>query len=149
LRFNFRGTGLSEGTHDRGVGERDDVRTAMDFLAAEFPGKPLLLAGFSFGSWVGMRVGCENARVERLIGMGAPVNQSDFSYLQECAKPKLFVQGSQDQFGDVSKLDELLGELPGENKLIVVDGVDHFFTGKIEELGKAITEWMTGWPAGA
>lgn len=149
LRFNFRGTGLSEGAHDRGLGERDDVRAALDFLVAEFPGKPLLLAGFSFGCWVGLRVGCEDARVQRLVGMGAPVNDSDFSYLQNCAKPKLFVHGSNDQFGDASKLRGMVSGFPGNNELIVVDGVDHFFTGKIEELGKAISGWMSDWPAGA
>src|SRR5215469_4751611 len=100
LRFNFRGAGLSEGPHDRGLGEREDVRTALNFLAKEFPLTPLLLAGFSFGCWVGLRVGCEYQRVAKLVGIGAPVNDSDFSYLQSCAKPKLFVQGSNDQFGD-------------------------------------------------
>jgi alpha/beta superfamily hydrolase len=149
LRFNFRGTGLSEGTHDRGRGERDDVRTALNFLAVEFSGKPLLLAGFSFGCWVGLHVGCEDARVERLIGIGAPVNDSDFSYLLECAKSKLFVHGSQDKFGDIDKVRKLVSELPGGNALAVVDGVDHFFTGKIEELGKVITKWVAGWPARA
>src|SRR6202142_634483 len=48
LRFNFRGTGLSQGEHDNGRGEQDDVRAALDYLAREFPGKPILLAGFSF-----------------------------------------------------------------------------------------------------
>jgi alpha/beta superfamily hydrolase len=146
LRFNFRGAGLSEGEHDRGQGEREDVRSALDFLAAEFPRVPLVLAGFSFGCWVGLRVGCEDARVERLIGIGAPVNTSDFSYLDTCSKPKLFVHGSKDEFGDVHKLEKLVAALPGENKLVVVDGVDHFFKGKIEELGKAVGDWMTGWP---
>src|SRR5882762_5656499 len=74
LRFNFRGAGLSAGVHDRGFGEQGDVHTALDFLASEFPGVPLLLAGFSFGSWVGMRVGCEDPRVSHLIGLGIPVN---------------------------------------------------------------------------
>ena len=63
LRFNFRGAALSEGEHDRGRGEQDDVRTALDFLAQRIPGTPNLLAGFSFGSWVGLRVGCEDERV--------------------------------------------------------------------------------------
>ena len=49
LRFNFRGTGLSAGAHDRGAGEVDDVRAALQLLAAEFPTSQLLLAGFSFG----------------------------------------------------------------------------------------------------
>src|SRR6267378_7463819 len=52
LRFNFRGVGLSAGAHARGFGELSDVRAALDFLADGFPGAPLLLAGFSFGSWV-------------------------------------------------------------------------------------------------
>ena len=148
LRFNFRGTGLSEGKHDRGIGERDDVRAALDFLATEFSGKPLLVAGFSFGCWVGLRVGCEDARVQRLIGIGAPVNNSDFSYLEACSKPKLFVHGSNDEFGDVRRVENLVNGLHGENKLVVVDGVNHFFAGKIEELGGAISEWMAGWLSG-
>ena len=141
LRFNFRGAGLSEGQHDRGRGERDDVRAALEFLAAEFPGTPLLLAGFSFGCWVGLRVGCEDARVERLIGIGAPVNNSDFSYLRECGKAKLFVHGSNDEHGDVNKVRVMVARLSGENELIVVEGVDHFFRGKLEVLGAAITGW--------
>jgi alpha/beta superfamily hydrolase len=63
LRFNFRGAGTSEGIHDRGIGERDDVRVALDYLAGEFPVTPMLLAGFSFGSVVGLRVGCADERV--------------------------------------------------------------------------------------
>src|SRR6201996_4322784 len=63
LRFNFRGAGMSAGTHDRGRGEQGDVTAGLDFLTKEFPGAPLLLAGFSFGSWVGLRVGCEDGRV--------------------------------------------------------------------------------------
>ena len=63
LRFNFRGAGLSEGKHDRGQGEQGDVRAAVDFLAGEFPGVPVLLAGLSFGCWVGLRVGCADRRV--------------------------------------------------------------------------------------
>lgn len=142
LRFNFRGAGMSEGKHDRGEGERGDVRAALDFLAAEYPGIPLLLAGFSFGCWVGLRAGCEDARVTSLIGLGAPVNNADFSYLKECGKPKLFVQGGKDQFGDAEKLRSLVNSLPGENKLVVVENADHFFAGKLNELHAAITNWM-------
>lgn len=144
LRFNFRGAGLSEGKHDRGRGEQGDVRAALEFLAAEFPGTPLWVAGFSFGCWVGLQVGCEDARVKRLIGIGAPVNNSDFSYLKSCDKPKLFVQGSKDEHGDVNKLSQMVEKLPGTNQLAVVPGVDHFFTGKIESLGAAIAAWAKG-----
>ena len=149
LRFNFRGTGLSEGKHDRGQGELGDVAAALEFLAAEYPGLPVVLAGFSFGCWVGLRVACKDVRVKRLIGIGAPVNNSDFSYLESCDIPKLFVHGSKDEFGDVYKLEKFVETLPGEKQLVVVEGVDHFFKGKIEELGAAITKWMKAWPAKA
>src|SRR5262249_8066638 len=119
LRFNFRGTGLSEGKHDKGIGERDDVRAALDFLAHGFSGKPLVLAGFSFGCWVGLRVGCGDSRVQRLIGIGGPVNSSDFWYLETCSKRKLFVQGGKDEFGEVGKLRELVATLRGRRSWLL------------------------------
>ena len=76
------------------------------------------------------------------FGIGAPVNNSDFSYLRTCVKPKLFVHGSNDEHGDVEKVRQMAASLPGENEVVVVEGVDHFFTGKIEELGKAVREWL-------
>jgi len=143
LRFNFRGAGLSAGVHDRGAGEQGDVRAALDFLASEFPGVPLLLAGFSFGACVGLRVGCEDPRVSHLIGLGIPVNSTDFSFLHECNKPKLFVHGSNDEFGAIEKVKALIPTLPGDNRLVVVEGVDHFFAGKLDQLARAINAWFT------
>jgi alpha/beta superfamily hydrolase len=142
LRFNFRGVGMSEGKHDGGRGEQDDVRAALDFLADEFPGRPLVLAGFSFGAWVGLRVGTEDARVARLVGLGIPVNDSDFSYLRACAKPKLFVVATKDQFAARERVQALVDSLPPPAKLVFVEGADHFFTGKLDQVGRAITEWM-------
>jgi alpha/beta superfamily hydrolase len=142
LRFNFRGTGMSEGKHDRGEGERDDVRAALDFLAAEFPGVPLLVAGFSFGSWIGLRVGCEDARVTSLIGLGAPVNNADFSYLERCEKPKLFVLGANDIYGAPDKLRSVVSSAAGENKIVIVEDADHFFVGKLDQVDRAITSWL-------
>ena len=143
LRFNFRGTGLSEGAHDRGRGEVEDVRAAFDFLAGEFPGVQLLLAGFSFGSWVGLREGCADARVARLIGLGIPVNNCDFAFLADCAKPKLFVHGENDEHGAIAKVRELFPSCAGENVLVVVPNADHFFAGKLDQLDRAITDWLT------
>jgi alpha/beta superfamily hydrolase len=111
-------------------------------LAHEFSGVPLLVAGFSFGCWVGLRIGCADSRVEKLIGIGTPVNNTDFSYLRGCAKPKLFVHGSNDEFGDLERVVTLVNSLPGENQLVVVEDVDHFFAGKIDELGKSVREWL-------
>jgi len=142
LRFNFRGVGLSEGSHDRGIGEQADVRAAIDFLASEFPGAPVVLAGFSFGAWVGLKAGAADARVTKLIGVGIPVNSSDFSYLRGCVKPKLFVVGMEDQFAARDKVEALVNSLETPRRLVLVPGADHFFVGKLHELGTAIREWM-------
>jgi alpha/beta superfamily hydrolase len=142
LRFNFRGTGLSEGAHDRGRGEQDDVRAGLSFLATEFPDRPIILAGFSFGAWVGLRVGCEDHRVRKLIGLGLPVDRSDLSFLRTCTKPKLIIQGGNDEFGSRKNVETLFAELPQPKKLVVVEGVDHFFAGKLPEVGAAIKDWL-------
>jgi alpha/beta superfamily hydrolase len=142
LRFNFRGAGQSEGVHDRGIGERDDVRAALEYLAAEFPRRPILLAGFSFGSMVGLRVGCADQRVSDLIGLGIPVDRSDLTYLRGCAKPKLIVQGGDDQFGSHVNVVALFETLPEPKKLVFVEGGDHFFTGQLENVRGAIDDWL-------
>lgn len=144
LRFNFRGAGMSEGQHDQGRGEADDVRTALDWLAQEFPGRPLLLAGFSFGAWVGLRAGCNDARVTHLVGLGLPVNSTDFAWLHKCAKPRLFIHGSLDEHGDPRKVEALVRSLPGPAKLVLVQGADHFFAGKLEQLSDALAQWCAG-----
>ncbi|HTP68740.1 MAG TPA: alpha/beta family hydrolase [Dongiaceae bacterium] len=142
LRFNFRGAGLSAGEHDRGIGERGDVQAAVNFLASEFPGRPLLLGGFSFGSWVGLQVGCADARIEELIGLGIPVNSSEFTYLETCDKPKLIVQGTLDEHGAWEKVEQIVARIPGDTRLVFVQDADHFFAGHLEELDGAICTWM-------
>jgi alpha/beta superfamily hydrolase len=143
LRFNFRGAGLSEGVHDRAIGEQGDVAAALQFLIAEFPAALLLVAGFSFGSVVGLRVGCQTPQVTNLIALGLPVNNADVSFLFECSKPKLFIHGSNDEHGALKKVEELIPSFPGENRLVIVPGVDHFFTGRLDEVDQAITNWLT------
>jgi uncharacterized protein len=142
LRFNFRGAGLSEGVHDQGHGEREDVRAALAYLAGQYPQSALLLAGFSFGSWVGLSVGCEDARVSDLIGLGVPANRSDLEYLVQCRKPKLFVQGGDDEFGSRENMEALFATLPEPKQLVIVEGADHFFTGRLDQVTSAINGWL-------
>jgi alpha/beta superfamily hydrolase len=149
VRFNFRGVGLSEGAHDKGAGETDDVRAVIDFLAQEYPGVPLLVAGFSFGSWVGLRAGCGDARVTELIGLGLPVDDLDrrsFDYLDGCDKPKLLVSGEFDRFGPPKNLRAMVEQFPERvrknTKLEIVSGGDHFFAGHLPDLDRAIAEWL-------
>jgi alpha/beta superfamily hydrolase len=142
LRFNFRGAGLSEGAFDHGRGETEDVRAAVDYLGKKFSGKPILLAGFSFGAWVGLRVGCEDARVAELIGLGIPLDDSDFSYLRNCVKPKLFLQGELDQFAARKSVEALFKEVPEPKKLVFFAEADHFFRSKLDKVGAAIDAWI-------
>lgn len=151
LRFNFRGTGLSQGEHDRAVGEVDDVRTALDWLDAEFH-LPLIFAGFSFGAAVGLRAACGDARVRAAIGLGLPLApvaaESEeprvytFEFLQNCTKPKLFVSGARDQFGPKAQLQALVASLQEPKKLVTIEGADHFFEGRLRELREVIETWL-------
>ncbi|MGB2635270.1 MAG: alpha/beta family hydrolase [Candidatus Acidiferrum sp.] len=142
LRFNFRGAGLSAGEHDRGLGERGDVQAAIDYLAAQYPETSLLVAGFSFGSWVGLQVGCADHRVHELIGLGIPVNNSDFTYLASCAKPKLIVQGTDDEHGAWEKVEPVVALAAGDTRLSFIQGADHFFSGYLDKLDQSITSWL-------
>ncbi len=138
LRFNFRGAGLSQGNHDHGRGEADDVRAALAYLQEKFPRIDIVLAGFSFGAWVGLRVGCSEPRVSALIGVSLPADSSDLSYLAQCRKPKLFVQGTRDQFGSRPNVEAAVEQAAGPKELIWVEGADHFFAGHLDQLRQAI-----------
>jgi alpha/beta superfamily hydrolase len=152
LRFNFRGTGLSEGVHDEGRGEVDDVRAAVDWLANEF-NKPILFAGFSFGSVVGLRATCGDPRVAGLIGLGLPVRAAgrDYTYgfLTGCTQPKLFLSGDHDQFSPQDVLDAILAQAPLPCTRIIIPGADHFFQGvpgsptpKLDQMQAHIATWL-------
>jgi len=145
LRFNFRGVGASTGAHDEGRGEQDDVRTALDFLAEKYPGEPITLAGFSFGSRFGTEVGMTDERVVRMISVGSPMDKYNYGFLQNCRKPVLFAQCAQDEYGRVERVRALVESLPPEAqaKLVVFDGCGHFFDTRLDELKKTITQWVT------
>jgi alpha/beta superfamily hydrolase len=144
LRLNFRGVGQSTGTHDEGRGEQDDARVALDYLAANYSGQEITLAGFSFGARVGLAVGMTDERVTRMIGIGAPVDNYDFGFLEGCRKPLLFVHGDRDEFGNIERLRELAAKISVHTgvELRVIEGAGHFFDDHLDELKRAITEWM-------
>ena len=142
LRINFRGVGQSTGEHDEGRAERDDTRVALDYLAANYPGQEITLCGFSFGARVGMEVGIADERVVRLISIGTPVDKYDFSFLGQCRKPILFVQGERDEYGNVDRLRELVAKIKAPVELKVIKGAGHFFDDQLDELKAAIIEWV-------
>jgi alpha/beta superfamily hydrolase len=142
LRFNFRGVGRSTGSYDHGRGEREDVRAALDYLGGLFPGVPLALGGFSFGSWVALPVGCADARVEQLIGAGVPLASLPVDALAGCAKYKLIVQGECDQYGPTEELVRWFASVAEPKDLRIVEGADHFFAERQAELVQAVTSYF-------
>jgi alpha/beta superfamily hydrolase len=143
LRFNFRGAGTSQGRHDEGRGEQRDFETALDWVRHKHPELPLLAGGFSFGSWVASRVGCDAPDVAAIFLIGAPVNKYDLGYLRDCTKPKLFLHGSKDEYGDIDKLEKLLEKVPNCES-IIVDGADHFFARQLDVVEATMREWAEG-----
>jgi uncharacterized protein len=147
LRFNFRGVGRSEGTHDEGRGEQDDVRAALDEVERRFPALPVVVGGFSFGSSMALRAGCGDARVRALFAMGLPLTMmSETSFLHACTRPRLFVQGANDVYGGAGPITELVAALPEPKALVVVPGADHFFGGHLDALQAAVRAWAAERP---
>lgn len=140
LRFNFRGTGTSQGKHDQGHGEQDDVAAAIEWVKKKHPGLRLIVGGFSFGAWVASRVACELPEVEAIFLIGTPVDKYDFNHLRHCEKPMLFLHGTQDEHGDAAKLEKLTRQIRMAESVIVT-GADHFFTKQIEAVEETMRTW--------
>jgi alpha/beta superfamily hydrolase len=141
LRFNFRGVGYSTGEHDEGRGELDDARIALDHLLKDQPqAREVLIAGFSFGAAVGLRLGCEDRRVDRLLAIGTPVRLDDLSFLDSCTKSKLFIHGAQDEIAPLAPLVERLKKLPATSpwRILRIPGAGHFFDDRLNELTDAV-----------
>ncbi|MEN3335509.1 MAG: uncharacterized protein V7641_4874 [Blastocatellia bacterium] len=142
LRFNFRGTGRSEGAHDAGRGEQDDLRAAITFIEQKYEGAEIWLAGFSFGSAVMLRAACGDNRIRTLVAAGAPVSKYDFSHLVHCDRPKLFVQGALDEYGPPAELARFVDRLDEPKTLKIIEGADHFFEGHLDELAQAVADFI-------
>ena len=147
LRFNFRGAGLSQGSHDEGRGEVEDVRVALAWLKDEFH-LPIIFCGFSFGTAVGMRAACPDAGVIAIISLGTPLAAAgraySYEYLARCAKPKLFVSGAEDEFGPTPRLEAVVAQAAEPKQLVIISGVDHFFAGKVKEVQRVVEDWLRG-----
>jgi alpha/beta superfamily hydrolase len=148
LRFNFRGVGASADEFDRGPGELLDFVAALDYMAARFPGARLWAAGFSFGAWVALEVGATDDRVSALIGIAPPVATSasgmnyDFPNTLASTKPKFFVQGEEDEVCPLGAMRLFYAKLEEPKELVVIDGADHLFEGKTEEVGEALEDLL-------
>ena len=141
LRINFRGVGESSGVHDEGRGEIDDARAALDYLLLNQPhARQVVVAGFSFGAVIGLKLGCEDPRVTSLIAIGTPLRMDQLAFLDDCSKPVLFIHGEADELAALAPLKSRLETLPATLKyrLEVITKAGHFFDHQLDELMRTI-----------
>lgn len=143
LRFNFRGVGRSEGEHDDGIGEQDDLRAAIELVEEKYPKAEIWVAGFSFGSVVMLRAASCDDRVRAIVAAGVPVSKYDLRTIGRCKKPKLFVQGSLDQFGSADVLERMFASVDEPKQLKIIEGGEHFFEGHLNELVEAVASFIS------
>jgi uncharacterized protein len=147
LRFNFRGVGRSTGSYGHATGEEEDVRAALDFMAARHPDLPLWLAGFSFGARVGLKAADDDPRVSRLIAAGLAIRMFDLGFLDHESRPLAVIQAADDEYGGRAEIESFVAGLRAPTRLWIVDGATHLFPGKLDELETAAVEaidWLAG-----
>jgi len=142
LRFNFRGVGKSEGTHADGVGEKDDVRAAIELLNSKVDGPSLILVGYSFGAMVGLPVAIEDARVKGVVVIAPPLEMHNFDFLKGSKKDKLVIVGNRDLYCPVGKLKELYQHLEDPKSLVMIEGANHFFSYHVKFLTPPLREFF-------
>ncbi len=140
LRFNYRGVNLSQGVYARGEGELEDARCALGVLRERYPGLPVTLAGFSFGSRIALRLACGGEPARRAIAVGFPTVYKDRGYLENCVVPRIFVQSTRDQYGPAADLEALVAALPEPKLLVFIEAEDHFFAGALPKLEEEIAK---------
>ncbi len=148
LRFNFRGTGLSEGEYD-GHAEVEDVAAAIEWLEDEYR-RPIMAVGFSFGAAMMLAACCkrcaEDGEIKAVAALGLPIESShrvyEHPYLKDCALPKLFLSGDRDEFAPQEKLMAITAEAGGPKQTIFIPGADHFFSGHLAAMQRELAGWL-------
>ncbi len=159
LRFNFRGTGLSEGIHD-GEAESDDVLAALRWLGSEFA-KPIVAVGFSFGAAMtfaaagraaaglaaaGAPAAPSPSPLRAIVALGLPLRSGprtyEYPFLAQCHLPKLFVSGDHDQFAPAANLESVVNQAAPPRRLALIPGADHFFSGQLTPMQSIVSGWL-------
>lgn len=143
LRFNYRGVNLSEGEYDGGRGETEDARIALTQLRARYPELPVLVAGFSFGSRIALRLAGQEPTISRVIAAGFPTTIPDRDYVYDVTVPKYFIHSTQDRFGPQPELAAFFESLPEPKHLDWVEAADHFFANALDPF-EAVVERIGG-----
>jgi uncharacterized protein len=138
LCFNFRGVGRSQGDFDQGIGEQEDVTSAVAYLK-ELGEQKIYLAGYSFGAWVNAQAALTHPDVQGSILVSPPAGMMDFSFLFQDTKTRLIVFGDQDPYVPVQQIKKMASSLKTPPPIKIVKGADHFYSSGWEELTTAIT----------
>ncbi|MGO1118035.1 alpha/beta hydrolase [Rhodovibrionaceae bacterium A322] len=147
LRFNFRGVGRSQGTHDRGEGELSDAAAALDWLQSYNPNASTCwIAGFSFGAWIGMQLLMRRPEITGFVSVSPPANMFDFSFLAPCPSSGLVIQGKADELVPEASVEKLVDKLQHQRDISidyrVVEGCNHFYKGYLETLDELVDDYM-------
>jgi alpha/beta superfamily hydrolase len=147
LRFNFRGVGRSQGAFDAGVGELADAASALDWLQSINPNADdCWVAGFSFGAWIGMQLLMRRPELNGFISVSPPANMYDFAFLAPCPSSGLIVHGRTDQVVPEADIQKLADKLAAQKGITVnhttVDGANHFYDNKLDELAVAVDAYL-------
>ena len=133
IRFNFRGAGESEGEHDEGYGETDDLFAVTEWVRHTRPNDDLWLGGFSFGSYISQRA-AQNLKLGQLITIAPPVDRYEFSKLQHPNCPWLVVQGDEDEVVALEDVNCWIEDLDPPPEFLVMEQADHFFHRRLMDL---------------
>lgn len=139
LRFNFRGVGSSEGAHDDGIGELDDLHAVLAWLEAHHPGRAVLLAGYSFGAGIVSRLLADpkSHRIERALLVAPPVGRLQVAAPDGTVPVDVFA-GDADAFVDMDALSDWR-----HARIHVLPGADHFFNGAWQELEHEVRQALS------
>jgi len=142
LRFNFRGVGSSQGNHDNGIGEQDDVRAAIAYVENRNV-RSVDLAGYSFGAWVNSGVAADGrTSIRSMVMISPPVGFIEFENISALTSLKLVVTGSKDDIAPAEQIRDLLPAWNPDAQFEIIDGCDHFYSGHLEELESILTRYL-------
>ncbi|MGD8761410.1 MAG: alpha/beta hydrolase [Desulfobacteraceae bacterium] len=133
LRFNFRGTGNSQGTYADGRGEQEDVRAALAHLE-NFGIRHLILAGYSFGAWVNAHLNCQDDGIQTMVMVSPPVAFLDFGSIASLDCLNLIITGSRDEIASSGLIHQLRPKWNPEACFEIIEGADHFYGGYLDKL---------------